>query len=99
MNALLKISAVAALVALATPAVAGVHVDVGLPLPFVTVTDPCAAPGYLDASCAYPVYDEPVWIGGVQYRGPLRYRDFGDHREFYVHGAWRAEDRPGFRRR
>ena len=92
----LKIGLVSLAVALATPAVAGVHVGGGVGLPFVTVGDPCygldplvAAPYY----CSYPVYSGGAWVDGVWVEHPGHFRVVGGRREFFVGRTWRPEGR------
>lgn len=35
-----------------------------------------------------PVYDGSVFFDGGWYNGPFFWRDFGGHREFWLHGGW-----------
>ncbi len=35
-----------------------------------------------------PVYDGEIYWDGGWYNGPFFYRDFGGHRQFWVHGGW-----------
>jgi hypothetical protein len=35
-----------------------------------------------------PVYDGEVYWDGGWYNGPFFYRDYGGHRQFWVHGGW-----------
>ena len=37
-----------------------------------------------------PVYDGAVLFDGGWYNGPFFWRDFGGHREFWIHGGWRG---------
>lgn len=63
--------------------------------------DPCAYYDYYDAPppwglppdyCDYPVYFEPVYIGGSWYRGPIYYRWYDGGRVFWVNGRWRRDE-------
>ncbi len=43
-----------------------------------------------------PVYDGEVYWDGGWYNGPFFYRDYGGHRQFWVHGGWHyGESRGG----
>ena len=33
-------------------------------------------------------WDEPVFYDGIWFNGPLRWRWYGGHRQFYYHGGW-----------
>lgn len=35
-----------------------------------------------------PVYDGAVFFDGGWYNGPFFWRDYGGHREFWIHGGW-----------
>jgi len=37
-----------------------------------------------------PVYDGSVFFGGGWINGPFFWRDYGGHREFWIHGGWRG---------
>jgi hypothetical protein len=68
--------------------------------------DPCDYYDYYSAPppwglppdyCDYPVYFEPVFIGGIWYRGPIYYRWNHGQRLFWLHGGWRADEWHGAR--
>jgi hypothetical protein len=40
-------------------------------------------------------YYDPIYFGGVWYRGPFRYRDYGGRREFFVRGGWHRNEWSG----
>ena len=40
--------------------------------------------------CCGAYYTGPVFIGGGWYNGPLRWRYWGGHRQFWYHGGWRV---------
>jgi hypothetical protein len=69
-------------------------------------SDPCAYYDYYDQPppwglppdyCNYPVYFEPVFIGGSWYRGPIYYRWYGGERLFWLNGGWRRDEWRGAR--
>jgi len=68
--------------------------------------DPCDYYDYYDQPppwglppdyCSYPVYFEPVYIGGTWYRGPIYYRWYGGQRLFWLNGGWRRDEWRGAR--
>ena len=74
------------------PAAAGVSVGIGIGIPGPAYYGPAYAcdPYYNDYDeygCgAY--YSGPVFLDGVWFNGPLRWRDWGGRREFWWHGGW-----------
>ena len=48
--------------------------------------------GYPPDYCNYEVYDQPVYVGGVWYRGPIYWRYDNGVRVFWVNGAWRRHE-------
>jgi len=57
---------------------------------------PCAGYNYYYSGyCGYPVYADPVWIGGVWYRGPHYYRWYGGRPYVWAHGGWHGDYRGG----
>jgi len=50
-------------------------------------------PGY----CGYRVYYDPVFWGGSWYRGPIYYRWYGGHRQYWLNGGWRHDEWRGRR--
>ena len=74
------------------PAAAGVSVGIGIGIPGPAYYGPAYAcdPYYNDYDeygCgAY--YSDPVFLDGVWFNGPLRWRDWGGRREFWWHGGW-----------
>lgn len=68
--------------------------------------DPCAYYDYYDAPppwglppgyCGYQVYYDPVFWGGSWYRGPIYYRSYGGHRQYWLNGGWRHDEWRGRR--
>ena len=43
---------------------------------------------YYSGYCGYPMYDGPVWLNGVWYRGPHYYRYWGGRPYVWFHGGW-----------
>jgi len=96
----------AASIAGAAPAAA--HTSVGISFGFGDrgYEDPCAYYDYYDVPppwglppgyCGYRVYYDPVFWGGSWYRGPIYYRWYGGHRQFWLHGGWRRDEWRGHR--
>ena len=50
------------------------------------------APYYDPYACDWPVYSSPVYIGGVWYTGPIRYRNWGGHRWYWVNRGWHRDE-------
>jgi hypothetical protein len=65
-------------------------INLGVPVGPPVYADPCYDPriGGPDPACVYPYYEGPVFFSGTWYNGPIRYRDFRGHREFWIHGGW-----------
>lgn len=64
-------------------------------------SDPCDYYDYYDQPppwglppdyCEYPVYFEPIYVGGSWYRGPVYYRWYGGDRLFWINGRWRRDE-------
>ncbi len=56
---------------------------------------PCAYYNYYYSGyCGYPMYNDPVWIGGVWYNGP-HYRWWGGQPYVWAHGGWHGDFRGG----
>jgi hypothetical protein len=76
------------------PANAGVHVGIGIGIPGPAYYGPAyACDPYYDAYDEYgcgAYYTGPVFIDGVWFNGPLRWRFWGGHRQFWSHGGWRV---------
>ena len=55
--------------------------------------------GYPPDYCAYQVWEEPIYVAGLWYSGPIYYRSFGGERLFWLNGGWRHDEwygpRPG----
>lgn len=93
--------------AMTTPADARVSIGIGIGVPGPGYYGPPPAYRY-DAYCDpyspyYDPYDcrgygpsdywyDPVFVDGVWIRGPIRYRSWGGHREFWVHGGWHHDE-------
>ena len=79
-------------VGLAQPASAGVSVGIGIGIPGPAYYGPAYAcdPYYndYDAYGCGAYYSGPVFIDGAWFNGPLRWRNWGGHREFWNHGGW-----------
>jgi hypothetical protein len=76
-----------------TPAGAAVSVNVQAGPVAVAVAGECddyyAPPwGYPSNYCDYEIWDEPVYVGGVWYRGPIYWRMDNDVRVFWINGRW-----------
>lgn len=57
---------------------------------------PCAGYNYYYSGyCGYPVYSDPVWIGGAWYNGPHYYRWWGGRPYVWAHGGWHGDYRGG----
>src|SRR5277367_2356625 len=39
-----------------------------------------------------PVYYGPVFYAGYWYDGPLYFRDWYGHRQFWIHGGWHSDE-------
>jgi|SRR5580692_4117188 hypothetical protein len=84
----------------AVPANAGVAVGVtiGTPGVAVRVGNPCFREyRFRPAYCGYPVYGQPLFVGGVAYRQPVYVRTVGGQRYFWLHNGWQR-DRVEFHR-
>lgn len=79
-------------VGIAQPASAGVSVGIGIGIPGPAYYGPAYAcdPYYndYDAYGCGAYYSGPVFIDGAWFNGPLRWRYWGGHREFWNHGGW-----------
>jgi hypothetical protein len=53
--------------------------------------------GYPPDYCAYQVWQEPIYVGGIWYSGPIYYRNFGGERLFWLNGGWRHDEWRGAR--
>jgi hypothetical protein len=53
--------------------------------------------GYPPDYCAYQVWQEPIYFGGLWYSGPIYYRSFGRERLFWLNGGWRHDEWRGAR--
>jgi hypothetical protein len=97
-----------ATMALTTPAAAGVHIGIGIGIPGPAPVyegyygpgyyppGPCAGYNYYYSGyCGYPVYSDPVFIGGVWYNGPHYYRWWGGRPYVWAHGGWHGDYRGG----
>ena len=55
--------------------------------------------GYPPDYCNYQVWQQPVYVGGLWYSGPIYYRDFDGDRMFWLNGGWHRDEwrgeRPG----
>jgi hypothetical protein len=74
------------------PASAGVSVGIGIGIPGPAYYGPAyACEPYYDSYDPYgcgAYYSGPVFIDGVWFNGPLRWRAWGGRREFWWHGGW-----------
>ena len=79
-------------VGLTQPASAGVSVGIGIGIPGPAYYGPAyACDPYYDSYDPYgcgAYYSGPVFIDGVWFNGPLRWRFWGGRREFWTHGGW-----------
>jgi len=80
-------------VGVSVPANAGVSVGIGIGIPGPAYYGPAyACDPYYDYYDAYgcgAYYTGPVFIDGAWFNGPLRWRWWGGHRQFWSHGGWR----------
>jgi hypothetical protein len=53
--------------------------------------------GYPPDYCAYQIWQEPIYYGGLWYSGPIYYRSFGGERLFWLNGGWRHDEWRGAR--
>src|ERR1700680_2217055 len=53
--------------------------------------------GYPPDYCAYQVWQEPIYVGGLWYSGPIYYRNYGGGRQFWLNGGWRGDEWRGAR--
>ena len=91
--------------AMTTPADARVSIGIGIGVPsggyygpgygynaycdpYSDYYDPYYCRGYGPSTYWY----DPVFIGGEWVYGPHRYRDWGGHREFWVHNSWHRDE-------
>ena len=101
-------AATAATLAATEAAQAGVHVGIGIGIPGPGPVyegyygpgyyppGPCAYYNYYYSGyCGYPMYSDPVWIGGVWYNGPHYYRWWGGQPYVWAHGGWHGDFRGG----
>ncbi|HXJ03412.1 MAG TPA: hypothetical protein VNH44_19485 [Micropepsaceae bacterium] len=55
--------------------------------------------GYPPDYCAYQIWQQPIYVGGLWYSGPIYYRSYGGERLFWLNGRWRHDEwrgpRPG----
>jgi hypothetical protein len=83
-----------AAVGVSAPANAGVSVGIGIGIPGPAYYGPAySCDPYYDYYDPYgcgAYYTGPVFIGGSWYNGPLRWRWWGGHRQFWYHGGWRV---------
>ena len=79
-------------VGLSQPASAGVSVGIGIGIPGPAYYGPAyACEPYYDSYDPYgcgAYYSGPVFIDGVWFNGPLRWRAWGGGRQFWWHGGW-----------
>jgi hypothetical protein len=53
--------------------------------------------GYPPDYCAYQIWQEPIYVGGLWYSGPIYYRGFGADRSFWLNGGWHRDEWRGSR--
>lgn len=53
--------------------------------------------GYPPDYCAYQVWQDPIYFGGLWYSGPIYYRSFGGERLYWLNGGWRHDEWRGAR--
>ena len=79
-------------IGISAPANAGVHVGIGIGIPGPAYYGPAyACDPYYDYYDPYgcgAYYTGPVFIDGAWFNGPLRWRYWGGHRQFWYHGGW-----------
>jgi len=84
-----------------TPAKADVAIGFSFGYDGGYFSDPCDYYDYYDRPppwglppdyCEYPVYFEPIYVGGSWYRGPVYYRWYGGDRMFWINGRWRRDE-------
>ena len=69
-----------------------VGVAVGAPVVKVRVGDACAQPyRFRPAYCGYPLYDQPVFVDGAWYRGPIYVHEVKGVRYLWFRGRWERE--------
>jgi hypothetical protein len=76
------------------PASAGTSVSVSIGAVGVAVGDDCddyyEPPwGYPSDYCNYDVYEEPIYVDGIWYQGPIYWRMDNGIRVFWINGHWR----------
>jgi hypothetical protein len=79
-------------IGVSAPANAGVHVGIGIGIPGPAYYGPAyTCDPYYDYYDEYgcgAYYTGPVFIDGVWFNGPLRWRNWGGGRQFWWHGGW-----------
>jgi hypothetical protein len=53
--------------------------------------------GYPPDYCAYQIWQQPIYVGGIWYSGPVYYRGFGADRMFWLNGGWHRDEWRGAR--
>jgi hypothetical protein len=53
--------------------------------------------GYPPDYCAYQVWQEPIYVGGLWYSGPIYYRSYDGDRQYWLNGGWRRDEWRGSR--
>lgn len=98
--ALLAGTALTATIATTAPAAARVSIGIGIGAPIYPGYYP---PGpcydydyYYNGDCGYPVYYDPVYIGGYWYSGPHYYRYYNGRPWVWNRGHWYASYRGGW---
>ena len=76
--------------AMTMPAAAYAGVEFGFGGPGFVFGDPCDYYDYYDAYGCGAYYTGPVFVDGVWFNGPLRWRWWGGHRQFWWHNGWRV---------